>query len=64
MHKLGANDAFMSITDLNCANDLVTSILHKGAERSAKKRSACIATVLVIFLIDCLVIVYGADAAR
>lgn len=41
---------YLRITNLNWANDLVTSRLHKGAERSAKKRSVCITAMLDIFL--------------
>jgi hypothetical protein len=52
----------MGITNLNWANDLLTSRLHKGGARSAKKRSVYMAAVLIMFL-DCLVIV-RADGAR
>ena len=52
----------MGITNLNWANDLLISKLDKGAARSAKKRSAYMAAVLVMVL-DCLVIEF-ADGAR
>lgn len=52
----------MGITNFNWANDLLTLKLDNGAARSAKKRSAYMAAVFVMFL-DNLVI-ECADGAR